>query len=387
MSGMERFAIDPFDWNDQASRVKHIEGLTDYEKTHAKDALIFLGQKLGDGFLRPSADQDNRGYGHPLMSYLINYVPWTRRFLIQLAEDIRTVEGAGGLKKLLSDLKDGELYAHNYLVLHCAAKLTREGFDACFEPTRPKGNDEKQPDIRVTNTSTGEVVFLEIAVTCSSLQERKAEEDFSALTWKLMQANAGLRWCGRLRKSLAQPHLEEVLRKVDAALKSASVERRFSTVVEENVIELAVCPEEQCEVLESWAVEHGLQPGQVSGPPIPSNHVTRLKSKISREQAQLPADAANTLLIKNTKVFLFTRDIRALISELEEEIYKYRHLAMVIIQGSNLGGLPPEVIQEGQHRYTRRAVGDMCEQSLLLVNRFCSTRLSINTLSSFLKVF
>lgn len=387
MSGIELYAVDPFDWNDHASRVKYIEGLTDYEKVKAEDALVFLGKRLGDGFLRHPDDQNNQVSGHPLSWLLINVVPWTRRYLIRLADNVRTVDGAENLKKLLADLKDADLFEHNSLVLDCAAKLSREGFEACFEPTRTVGNNEKQPDVRVTNSTTGEVVFLEIATTCVSSQERRSREDSSALSLRLMRADAGLRWCGRLRKSLAPQHWDEVLKKVESALRSAGLENRFATVVEEGVIELAICPEEQSAVLEAWAAEHGMQPGTVMGPPIPANHVERLRKKIANEQEQLPLNAANALLIQNTDIFFFTKDIRALISALEEDVYRYPHLAMVIIQGINIGGEAPEVIQKGEHRYSRRAVDDMCEQSLLLVNRFCSTKLSIHTLSSFLRVF
>jgi len=106
------------------------------------------------------------------------------------------------------------------------------------------------------------------------------------------------------------------------------------------------------------------------------------------EQQQLPKDAASVLFIQNSDAFFFTRDIGALVSELEEEIYRFPQVAMLIVQGSSLGGEQPEVKQFGQHRYSRRIMaGDICEQNLLLVNRFCSKGLSMSTLSSFLRVF
>jgi hypothetical protein len=381
---MKLFPKDPYDWAQHAECVQYVEGLSDYEKVQARDALTYLGAKLGNGFLAPSEDKGI----HPISGLLNNVVPWTRRKLIMLAQDVRTLENAENVSKLLSGLKQPSLFDHNQLVLSCAGGLVREGLSARFEPTRPLGNGEKQPDIKLTNIPANENVYLEVAVTEASRKDSLIHERAWGLTERLFRAGAELRWCGKLHKTLAEPHWAEVLGRVDSAIVAASRDQRLVTVEELSTIALAVCPEAKVAELELWAQAHGIQPGELLGPPISLNHLDRLKNKIMNEQQQLPKDAASVLFIQNSDAFFFTRDIGALVSELEEEIYRFPQVAMLIVQGSSLGGEQPEVKQFGQHRYSRRIMaGDICEQNLLLVNRFCSKGLSMSTLSSFLRVF
>jgi hypothetical protein len=387
VSGLEHFAVDPLDWEDHASRVKYIEGLSEFEKKHAADSIRYLSTTLGDSFLRRLSSKEGEGLPHPLLALLLNVVAWTRQELIRLAENIRTLEQSPNLKKLLSGLEQPELFAHNSLVLSSAACLVREGFRATFEPTMPLANNQKQPDIRLCNLVTAEEVFLEIAVTTASQRERDAHECSYALFNKLFRFGAGLRWCGRLRKIPAPMHLEEILSKIDQALNRVGSEKRLISVVEEGTIELAVCPEDQIESLELWGNERGIRTGGFQGPPFPADHVARLRRKIATEQGQLPHEGISTLLIQDSDIFLRTNDIRALISELEEEVYRYPRLALVVVRGSSIGGPEPEVIQKDQHRFTRKVVGNVCEQTLLLLNRFCSTPLSPSTISAFWRAF
>jgi len=104
-----------------------------------------------------------------------------------------------------------------------------------------------------------------------------------------------------------------------------------------------------------------------------------MKLAVAKEQSQLPKDVASAILIQDTDIFFRSRDIREVINEVEEEVYKYPHVPLVVIHGSHISGAGPEVAQKGEHRYTRRSVDEMyTEDNLLFVNRYSPTKLSAN---------
>lgn len=160
------------------------------------------------------------------------------------------------------------------------------------------------------------------------------------------------------------------------------------TVVEEGTVEIALCPTDQIELLREWCTGKGIEPGGFQGPKFDDNCVERLKRKIEKEQQQLPPDSANAILIDDTDIFFRSRSIREVINQIEEEVYKYAHVPLVIVHGSHLTGAPPEVLQKGQHRYTRKSIDRMyTEDEILFVNRYSPTKLSANLLSKFLRAF
>ncbi len=376
------------EWKHYIDGIDEVEGLSGLERHQAKEALAYLQSVLGDDFLSRACANVPYPAHHPMLGLLLNLAPWTRREVTRIAEYLRTLEGSENLGKVLARLGDADQFQHDLLVIKSAAKLSGDGFRACFQPTMPVRDNQKQPDVRFADRLTGETLFLEVAIQATAQRDQEALQASWAVSNSLMGIGFDLRWAGYLHKTLSEPHLRDILEKISNCAGRAVNGRTLVSIHEEDTIEMAFCHSEKASLLDEWCKERGMRPGEFSGPPLSSDHVERLKQKIRKEQVQLPRDQANGILILDTDMFLRTRDLRMLISEVEEEVYKYPHVPIVIVHGEHLGGYVPTILQKEEHRYTRRDVdGMMTEDNLLLLNRYSPVKLSANLLAKFYRAF
>jgi hypothetical protein len=384
---MQTLPKDVFNWDEHQSHVDMLDELNRLEKDEARRAFDYLKRTLGEDFLRRI---QATGKYHPLMGYVINFAPWTRKYLTRLAASIRALETSPNIANVLRQLEEADRFLHNVLLIEATAKLVLEGFRAAFEPTLPPANFQKQPDAKLVSPETQEEIFLEVSILGRARESIEAFEAMNAVTITFMKMPAGVRWAGRLYKIPAPSHLTDIVSRIEKALQRVVQEQCFTTVSEEGTIDVAVCPESQMELLEDWCSKHALQPGSFEGPPDYGNAIARLRRKIETEQKQLPTAFSNVILIDHTDLFFNVRDIRAAINELEEEVYCYPHVVAVIISGSHISAPEnrPEIVQKGEHRYTRRTL-DMLyvEDSLLLFNRYSPAKLSTSVLSKLLRAF
>lgn len=385
----QRYVNNPFNWDEHKAYVEEMPELTLLEKDQAKRAFDYLKETLGPDFLQQlHARQVATKQLHPITGYVVNYAPWTRRYLTRFADSLRALEGSTNIALVIKQLEEPDRFTHNALLLDAAAKLRTVGLQAAFEPTLPLGNNQKQPDARLTSTETNETIFLEVSILQDAREAIAARDAMNRLTFTVMGMPPGYRWSGRLFKTPAPAHLEEIISRLNDATKRATQDSSFITISEEGTVEIAFCPEGQKELLEEWCTAREIKTGVFQGPPYDENLIARLKRKIEREQRQLPADYPNVVLIRNTDLFFRIRDMRSVMSELEEEVFRYPHVPLVLVTGSHLTGLPAEVMQYGEHRYTRRTVDPMCvEDCLLFINRYSPVKLSATLLSKFLRVF
>jgi hypothetical protein len=131
-----------------------------------------------------------------------------------------------------------------------------------------------------------------------------------------------------------------------------------------------------------------LPPGGLLGPLIRSNTTVRLKRKIRDEQDQLPRDNANVIVILAADAFLGAGGVRRVISEVEEGVFKYDHVHLVIVHGEYIDDREvPFTGHEREHRYTRRIVDGTVENDLLLLNRDSRMKLSDDLLAKFCQLF
>ena len=81
--------------------------------------------------------------------------------------------------------------------------------------------------------------------------------------------------------------------------------------------------------------------------------------------------------------------IESLIYELEEEVYKYSHVAFVVVRGgydTNMNPLPWK-FEKGEHRFERRVTPRHVDQILILSNRYADVKPSDELRSRLLHAF
>ncbi len=152
-------------WDNYILNCENISGLTNAEKEAAKDALIYLRNKLGERFLHRIYSPQSRRASHPLGFTILNQVASTRLDLIRYAEGLRAMENAKNFKGLLKRFKDAKEFAEGSSVLDVSLEFHRTGFDIEFEPevfVTDQTNKVRRrfPDLRVSSRNTKETAII-----------------------------------------------------------------------------------------------------------------------------------------------------------------------------------------------------------------------------------
>jgi len=372
------------DWDKLSQHCEVIEGLTEVEKEKAKRAFLFLKQELGEDFL------DNAfNVGHPIMHHIFNVVPWTRRWFTWFAEALKELKDHENYKSLLVRLKDKDKYAEALSILGPSYKFAQIGFKIDFDP---KISRQKNPDFKITNSETGEELFVEVSIQRISRIQREADKTMKKIYFETFWQYAPfLHWSGRVHKTLSEKHAEEISKKIKQLIEKVKTENTFQELIIEDVIEVGLASESDKRMLEKWAAERGLKVGEFSGPPFNVDEILRTKRKIEREQKQLPPDHPNIVIIENNNLFFLTRDHRKAITEIEEEVYRYSHLLAVVIAGGYMGSGESIITMKDQHAFIQKPRADiinlLIDQFIILFNRYCSFNISPSTITKIYRAF
>lgn len=384
----ENFKVEFLEWKHHIDGLERMDGFCWMEKQEAKESLEYLQGVLGDDFISKASGRIPSIGHHPLLMLLANFAPCSRRHIARFAAYLRILEGSQNLDKVVARLQDAAQFGHDALLIKLAAKLVREGLRARFEPTMPVLNNQKQPDLRLDDPLTRETVFLEVAAQAPAKRWREATDLNSAVFNAVFGISLDLCVSGHWHKTPSKQALGDLLERVKASARRGLNERSIDFVQEEGTLEMAVCHRDQrATLLDPWSKERGLSCGFL-GPPISRNDTFRLKLKIQREQDQLPRDSANVIVILAPDAFLGLGGVRRVIREVEEEVFKYDHVHLVIVHGEYIDDREvPFIGQTGGHQYTRNIVDGTVENDLLLLNRDSRMKLSPNLIARFYRVF
>jgi len=376
-------------WKHHIESLERMDGFNALEKHRAKEALEYLQTVLGGDFLLRSSAGDPCVARHPIRMLLANFAPCSRRRIARFAGYLRTLEGSQNLDKVMAKLHDLAQFDHDALLIKSAAKLVGEGLRARFEPTMPEGNNQRQPDLRLDDPLTGEALFLEVATQAPAQRERDALDASSAIIKVVYGISLELCFSGHWHKTPPEQDLGDILERIKACAVRALDERTLVSVHEEGTLELALCHrDEKASLLDPWSKERGFLPCGLEGPLVNTNTTVRLKRKIRNKQDQLPRDKANVIVILDADAFLRAGGVRRVISEVEEGVFKYDHVHLVIVHGEYIDDreVPFAGYKDG-HRYTRRIGDGIAENDLLLLNRHSRMKLSPDLLAKFYRVF
>lgn len=383
--------IAHFDWAQIGQSFEQLENLSSEDTNEIRDALNYLRLKLGEGVLvRVETKWKLR---HPLFGFLgipFNYAHTaTRRAVVNWSKNLQALEGCENLGRVLADFERPNKCEHAYRIIEIGGALAREGTRISFEPASHNPESRKRADALVEYTPTAERFYLELS--CQGLATRQLQPfgAMSACYEPLRRIDPRLRFSGKLMKMPADAHLDEIIRTVEAAGRRALAENALVEISNEDTLVMAICPADKFSELETWSNERDLSPHGFGGPPDDTNPAARLGGKIKVEQEQLPPHSANVLVVENNHVLSHGSDVPMLISELEEELYKYQHIAVVVVRGRRDTNCEehPWQLERGQHRFERQVMPRHVEEILLLSNRFADVKPSAILRSRILSAF
>lgn len=375
---------DYMDWEKLIKHSETLDGLTELEKEKAKRAFRLLNNEFGDDFLRNAFANH-----HPIVQYIMNLAPWTRKWIIWLAESINELRNQEGYPNLLDRLKNKEKFGEGLSVLEIGHKFSKAGFNISIDPVVKVSGREKIPDLKLADKDTKEELFAEVSILGESRVARDAFQTMERITGPLWRSVPFVRYCGRIHKTLSERHLDHIVKQIEEIAEKVKRENIFQELVVEDVIEIGIATESEKLFLEKWAEERGLKVGEFSGPSFDVDEISRTKRKVENKQKQLPHDHPNILIIKNSSLFIHAQDIRKTIGELEEAVYEYPHLLAVVVAGGYLGGHEEKVItMKDQHVFIKKTkAGLLVEQYIILFNQFCEFKISPSTITKMYNSF
>jgi len=367
-NGPQTSSGDITNWDWLAQNCDKISGLSPLEREKAKRAFMFLKKELGVDFLISVLEKR-----HPIMFGIMNMVAWTRKYFIWFAEAMEELKSQENYSSFIARIKDTSKYLEAVSVLTEAHRFCQAGFSVEIDPL----TGSSIPDLKIIDSETNEEIFVEVSMLFESKAKAEASSTFLQILNSLLGTSPFLHWSGRIHKTLSTSHCQEVVEKIRAMLQKVQKRGKIGEVNIRGIIELAVAPDSDKSMLQKWADERQLKIGSFEGPPYDANEVVRVRRKIEREQKQLPVTGSNIVIIQNNDIFDYLNDIRKLISALEEEVYKYEHLLIVVVSGSHIGNGRIFNTMKDQHIYVEKLQFDVIVyKHILLLNRFCKFRIS-----------
>ena len=374
--------LDYKNWENFIERRKLIDEFTDYEREKVVRSLSFLREILGEDFLKKSIEEK-----HPIGAYILNLAPWTTKWFVWFSDALKELQDVQNFSSLLERIKNKDKFSEAISVLEIAYKFLKTGFSIIVDP-QEEHLQLKVPDLKLIDKDTKEEMFVEISILSESQISRNAFHTLNRIMAPLWSSVPFYHYCGRVYKTLSERHLEYIIEKVIGLVDKVKKGESFHELVIGGVIEIGIAPERDKSILQKWAFDRDLKVGEFSGPSYNVDEILRIKRKIKREQIQLPLTHPNIIVINNNNAFFFLKDVKKVINELEEEVYKHPHILMAILYGKILGSDTEENIMKDQHIFIKKSTTYLhTENIILLLNKFCDYKITPTIITKLYNAF
>lgn len=386
-------------WESYILQCDFIDGLSSEEKQRAQQALEYLRMAFGEDFLTRALE-----IGHPLKFHLMVVNVWTRLWLIDFVEALKTLSTAKNFQVILSKVRADnprqtahKQFTEGLSVLEAAFRFFKAGFSVAFDQkqtvTLLNGERrEKMPDIEITDSETGDTLFVEVSNLEISAAHRKAQQTgWHLFTFDINEVfDADLRMYAEMKEGFSESDVPDTLAKLRELIAKVKGTGQIAELVNEKII-AGIAPKDAEESLKEWAKGKGISPG-IAGPPFVNREIERLYWKIWDKLAQLPETRPGIIVIPAmTGITLFLTYPPEIIAQaLEEKVKAYPHLFSVVLSQSWLDarGGDSSIVSIGQHTMVSEIKAQLHKsQTLVLLNDTCSVPLSDTTRQKALAAF
>ncbi len=374
-------------WEPYILQCDLIEGLSDDERTCAKQGIKNLKEILGKNFLKRAFRQR-----HPLIQSFLQATSWRRVKLGGLAEALEALKGAENFSRILHRIKadpEKDLFSDGYSVLQTAYQFFKAGFRVCFVDEKGSG---KKPDIKLIEEITGEEILVEVTTlnTCANVQSahRASWPVFTLIFGPLAQADLAM--YAEMQEGFDEDYAPIAVKWLKEIIAEVKVSGELRELVNEYIV-AGIAPETKIEQLNQWAAQRRIRP-DVSGPPIFFSELSRLQRKVREkmEEGQLPNDKPAILVIPALSSFLFHfYDLNEILHELEKQANTYPNLiAIILSHGYAEDPLGEVVVREaGAHTVINRTDTGFIEPIIVIRNQAFALSLSPSTFAKISRAF
>jgi len=357
------------DYTDWAKLAEHCEtlALSPVEQLAARHALEVLGEELGSRFLEEAFTSR-----HPLVFHVVNTAPWTRKWFASVGAALERTHDLPGYRRVLADLKNPERYSEALARVTRAAMFRRAGFRVSFEATMTFEGKTKAPDISLVDEDTDTSLMVELTTLHHSLRAQEATQAMESIVGPLISAVPSIVFSGQLLRTPSKPHLAEIAHAVRATIAEAQSTDKLQALVVDDVIELAVAPVSRDADLQGWCESRGIGERGFAGPPYFADEIQRLVHRVQREQAQLPADLPNLVMIEVPGILFETGVVAQGLATLQESIHEREHLFALTLETMSSLQAKAEATERGDIlTLSIPAFDAFTERRIVIRNRYC----------------
>lgn len=356
-----------FDWDYQIASCENIAELNNFEVHRAIQGFNFLKKILGIAFPKEALE-----FKHPICKYFLNKAPWTRVWFTWVADCIKDLSEAANFANVMTKFRSAneDDFAEALSLLEYGFKLHNAGFIIDFEQSilNNKGAN-KNPDIKLTNPITKEIIYCEI----SRLTNHKEIEKYSEITQNLhlygLQRGKLLSYSGRLYKKISDEHLSDIYRKIKQEVDKVINNEGFKVIIEEGTLELAIATDECIHFLDQWSKEKNYNIGSFQLPTM--DFFGRMVNKIIHKSKQASSNHCNIVIIKNEDLFTLFSPPEQFIAEVEETVYKCPDILAVIIIDYEGGDKETKVKKYGMSFYVERTERyALSSHNYIIINKY-----------------
>ncbi len=216
----------------------------------------------------------------------------------------------------------------------------------------------KTPDIRITNPKSGNDLYLELTEIIMSFQEERNNEFIWDITNVLNFDSKGniqkeLYYRGHITRYLSNPVRKSIIPKIQKKIREAR-EKGYSSIKIPGKIELIITNDANYPKLQNWDKEKNTshindQESKFSSLGIPDpqpDKAFRIENKIRDKIHQFNKIKPNALVIKFDDLFdkKDMKKIKSLIHDLEQCVYDFDDLDLLVIIDNELGGFHKDMI-------------------------------------------
>jgi hypothetical protein len=209
-------------WDDLREQARNHAELSVEMRHDAVQAFDILQGLLGTTFF------DNKQ--HPLFSFFYDHSGWRCEWAIWFAGLLKLLNQHPDFPRLVNELKNPLLYGERMSVLNIVEILLPLGFSFRLDDPINVNGIQKKPDLFVKLDASDPGFFIEVTRLGASKKEREAHAAFDELWGRFFMSYPLSNCTGRLERTLAPLHLQEIKRQIQSTVQRARDETGFESL-------------------------------------------------------------------------------------------------------------------------------------------------------------
>jgi hypothetical protein len=362
------------DWESYISYTKLRNDLDEGTRSQLVEAYSFLRNEFQSYFLK------NARNDHVVYQEITGKKDKTVLWLHAVLQDFKKTT-TSNYNILLSYLKTSK-YIKNLGIpfLEIGNALKSAGFEVVFEPGNGKG-----PDIKFTNSHTGEICYAEISLVEESAKRKESTDIYNALLNIFQFSLPRTLFACEILNTCDKDKIAELLQKIQDIKNQAIEENRIIELTREEtegILKVLIGPFNQQIAFQHECDSKNMINGDLRSLPLDFNESPRIRNNKLKEKArQLSTEFSGVIFLKVSPLYFIARHPIIIIEDLQTKLAEYPHVLGVVIYSKVGNTIGEECFTYKLSSYSKyETILDETYSVLFIFNHKCTKQITLNTL-------